>query len=189
MWRHVRWLWLAALLPVLGGCHGGEVRLRVSPMSRRHVWRAPLDPARFRADCVALQYALNPPVGYADARQRPLDPFILDARLRWNALVAQLCQELDRLCQLHNGADITLSEFNERKVLLTDLVRRLAEKQRRLDVAIERYRDEQLSWEKARAEGNPTLVEAAAVRLRRARSAVEDVLAEARSVLPPPSRS
>jgi hypothetical protein len=97
------------------GCHKGQIRMQVAPGSWRHEWRDPLVPEDFQCPASDLLYLVEPPVGFAPARQRPLEGFLPNARLRWNDSVKPLCRYFDLLCREHNQAALTVQGFVERR--------------------------------------------------------------------------
>lgn len=124
---------------LLTGCHGGQVRLRVSPDSRRHEWRDVISADQFTAPCRKVFYVVEPRVGYAEARRHPLEGYALSARMRWNKITAALCDHFDELRRQHNAASITIQEFDERLTMLQDVLKELSEKKAGLDAAIEQH--------------------------------------------------
>lgn len=112
------------------GCHRGQISLRSAPGVTDRVWREPVQLEVLAAEAAKLRVLIDPPVGYAAARQRPTEEFALDSRLRWNRLVDRLVDYYAGLVELHNSAGTTVQEFNERLGAL-DAVRTLMKK--RLD--------------------------------------------------------
>ena len=130
---------LAFFALLFAGCHAGEVRLHVSPESSRHQWRKLLAAEEFSAPVRNLFYAVEPPVGYAQARLHPLEGYALSARMSWNAVVRSLLDRFDELRVQHNEARITVQEFDQRHDDLLAITSELTAKKAKLDAALEEY--------------------------------------------------
>jgi len=175
-----------AALPFLAllfaGCHGGEVRLRTSPDSSRHEWRRLLSAEQFSAPVRKLFYAVEPPLGYAEARLRPLEGRALSARMRWNAVIRSLLDRFDELRAQHNEAKITVSEFDQRRDVLLVISRDLTTKKVLLEAALEQYLTAKAELAAAAAEQGeqpPQPASAARTRMDEALATAERIITEA----------
>jgi hypothetical protein len=100
------------------GCHGNQILMPIAPAGGHYEWREPVDPARVGQAAAELAVPVDRPVGYAEARQRPLSAFGISARIQWNSLVGNLCGRFSRLCIEHNHARISVQEFEVRRAEL-----------------------------------------------------------------------
>ncbi len=160
---------LCATLVVLAlgsaSCHRGQLRLRTSPGSSKHQWRKLISPEAFRQPCVDLPCAVEPPVGYAQARREPLDPFIVNGQVRWNSTVEALCGQFDRGNQE-----------------LLEAVRYLTARKAELQAALDRYRSAKAASNPERAEqGEGSNADRAQARraMEKARATAEGIVAGA----------
>ncbi len=179
-----RFLCAALVMLALGSasCHRGQLRLRTRPNSSIHQWRNPISPEAFRRPCVDLPCAVEPPVGYAQARRDPLDPFIVNVQVRWNSTVEVLCGQFDRLCELHNQAGLTVQEFNQRKKELLKAVRYLAIRKAEFQIVLAQYRLAKDALHTAGAqqgEGSSAELAEARSAMEKARATAEGIVAEA----------
>jgi len=139
------------LVASLPGCRGDKVQLVSGPGSDRQEWRQPLSPDEFCRPADALLYAIEAPVGYAQARQKPLDSFALNAKLRWDDSVRPLIRFFRDLCDEHNQARVTAQAFAEREGVLLETARWVAEEREAFEHALAAY----AAAERARGNGNP----------------------------------
>jgi len=140
------------LIALLTACHRNQVRVRVSDDLARHEWRDPVSARSFIPHYRPMLYVIELPIGYARGRSRPSEGFIFNAQLRWNATVQPVVGLLADLCERHNRADITVTEFTQRRDRLLGAVVRLVEKKTQLNGLLEAYQEMRDS-EKGPAEG------------------------------------
>lgn len=96
---------------LLVGCHGNQIRIPTLPAGGSYEWREPVDSVRVSQAAAELAVPVDRPVGYAEARHRPLSAFGISARIQWNTLVSGLCGRFSTLCLQHNHARISVQEF------------------------------------------------------------------------------
>ncbi len=130
---------LPTVLASLSGCHGGQVKLRVVEEVESYEWRHPIPPGTMARPARELLYHIDAPLGYARGYSRPLEGFAFNARVRWNVTVRPLGDELSRLAEQHNRAEITLVEFEGRQRELLTALQRLAVLRGELDDALRDY--------------------------------------------------
>jgi hypothetical protein len=86
-----------------------------------------------------LLYHIDAPLGYARGYCRPLEGFAFNARVRWNVTVRPLGDNLRRLAERHNEAEVTLVEFEGRQRELLIALQRLTVLRGELDQALQDY--------------------------------------------------
>lgn len=173
---------LAFLALLVTGCHSGEVRLRISPESSGHEWRKPISAEQFSAPVRKLFYAVEPPLGYAEARLHPLEGHVLSAQMRWNAVIRSLLDRFDELRVQHNEARITVSGFDQRRGVLLVIAKDLAAKKALLDAAIEQYsaaKGELAAGPPRQGEQTPQTAREARVRMDEAQATADRIIKEA----------
>jgi hypothetical protein len=129
----------AFLIAALAGCHRGMVRLRVAPDEFRFAWRKPVTLEQLLPGADDLAYVIQPPIGYAMARQQPLDERLLAIKLRWNEAVEPIWDCFPQLRDDHNNARITLQEFDNRRRELHEAVEQLSGHKADLDKTVAAY--------------------------------------------------
>jgi len=130
---------VALLVVVASGCHRGQVRIPRDPNADGHVWRDPIDPEAYGALARGLLYTAEPPVGYAEARNKPVQVLAITLRLNWNVAVRPLPEAFEQLCESHNKAAIALSEFTRRENELLTVLHHLTALKAELDVLLADY--------------------------------------------------
>jgi len=164
------------------------VFLQIEPQSRRSEWRKLVSLRDLEPGCRGLAFRIEPLIGYSRARERPLDDFLLAAKLQWNEAVRPICAYYTSLRNAHNAAAVTVKEFKDRKAELRGAVRALKARKLELKQAFAEYEAqldtlETLRWsgrdaademQKAR-DGMAVARELAAALLEQARKKVEDV--------------
>jgi hypothetical protein len=133
------WLVLTALVAGVVGCNGEMVRVPTTSGSSDREWREPADPDLFTMRVAALQYDVDRPVGYAEARQRPLSGFPMNARIRWNACVDTLSRYYTALCAAHNEGRLAIDEFGSLTGDAESGLRMLSDLRPEFDAALEAY--------------------------------------------------
>lgn len=128
---------LAALVLPFASCRQRHVRLRVSPDADQSESRKFVSAEEFCGAYQELRYEVEPPIGYAKARQQPLEPFILNAKARWNRALESLCHYFDQLCQRHNRGEITAQGYDDREDELRAALLELTDRREQLDTALE----------------------------------------------------
>jgi hypothetical protein len=116
---------LAVLLVI--GCHGEQVLMATAPTGGNYEWREPVELASVVHVAAELPVPVDRPVGYAEARQRPLSAYGIGARIRWNRAVSSLCGRYGELCAAHNNAQISVQEFEARLAELDAITQTLGE--------------------------------------------------------------
>jgi hypothetical protein len=113
MTRYAIMALLGLALTATMACHQNEVRLPRTPRGAEFVWREPVDPEQYLQKTQALKLALEPPTGYAEARERAPDEFVMATHLDWNAMADELQKEFLRLVGLHNNAEVSLQQYEQ----------------------------------------------------------------------------
>jgi hypothetical protein len=129
----------AAWLLLVSGCHGGQVRLRVSEDSERYEWRRLVSEDDLPVRCADLLYLIEPPVGYARVLARRLEGFTFTTRVKWNVAVRPVCDGVRRLCRQHNEAGISVGRYEQRKGELLAVLSELGPRKAALDSALAAY--------------------------------------------------
>ncbi len=138
------------LVLCLAGCHGGQLRLRVSEHSSRFVWRDPVSCEQFKDLWRGLLYPARPPLGYAEGRQQAAEGFVLNAQMRWNDHVRALAGMSELICQQHNEEQVTLREFERGRLELEEAAAGMADLRKELDDAFQEHRTARDQMERAR---------------------------------------
>jgi hypothetical protein len=106
-------LLLTAVTMTTTGCHQDQVRLPLGPnRPGKYVWRDLITPADLRPMGPPRMLPIEFPVGYAAAREHPLDDFLLSVRLQWNEIARSFTQHDTALCDLHNKGSISVQDFD-----------------------------------------------------------------------------
>jgi len=140
--KALAWCALVALaLACIPACHKGQVRLQRAPGVDSYIWRNPLSPAQCRSHWQGLLFVVTAPVGYPAGREQEVEGFVLNAQLRWNDAVRPLGGLFMVLCEQHNQALITFSEFEQRRSRLINAAGVLSGYRSRLEAALQDYRE------------------------------------------------
>ncbi len=133
---------LLVLLPTCwSGCHREQVRLRVASDSAGYRWRPLVSLSHLGVSCEELIFQIEPPVGYARGRLRPLEGFGFRMRTHWNQLVRPVCAMFRELRRRHNEGLTTIRRFELRKKELLTARQRLLELKERLEEALHSYQE------------------------------------------------
>ncbi|MCD6416381.1 MAG: hypothetical protein J7M08_06760 [Planctomycetes bacterium] len=114
--------------------------MRVAPGVDRYRSRRLIAPLEFRARCKELLYEVELHVGYGQGHGHPLEGFLFNTQVRWNAATRPLSGYFAELCQLHNVGAITIEGFERREGELRAALQQLAAQRRQLDAVLEAYR-------------------------------------------------
>mgnify|MGYP006280444215 FL=1 len=139
IWWPLRACIIAAVCLPAFGCHRDQVRLRVAEQSDRYEWHHPISPDTITRPARELLFQIDVPLGYARGHEQPLEGLPFNTRVRWNVLVRPLSDELARLAERHNRADITVAEFGTREAELLTALQRLAILRGRLEDTLRAY--------------------------------------------------
>ncbi len=166
---------------LLAGCHEGQVRIPVAAGQRAHVWRSLLDCDSFSAPAIELLYRVEPPIGYASARDQPVEGLPLSTKLRWDDAVVFLVTRFEQLCRRHNAAAVSLEEFDRHRTELRDAVARLTRQRRALEQALASYSEASVAA--SRMSDDTSAREDARSRMQTARETVDSIVKNAAEVV------
>jgi hypothetical protein len=175
----------AALTAALAGCNGEKVRVPSATGAGRGEWREPADPELFTMRVEALQYEVDRPIGYAEARQRPLSGFALNAKMKWNGCADVLSRYYTALCVAHNEGRLAVEEFGRLAAGAESGLRMLSDLRPEFDAALEAHRSAGARLQE-RPEAPPEQVrQQVAEQMDAARRAADEVLERAAGVTAP----
>jgi len=122
------------------GCHRNQVRLQVAAdQPERYVWRDIITPADLRPLGPPRALPVEFPVGYASAREHPLDDFLLSVRLQWNDIARSFAEHDIALCDLHNQGYITVQDFDAEAKRLGETADELHKARKNLAALLGKY--------------------------------------------------
>ena len=175
---------LAAAMVASCGCHRNEVRLPVSPVADDYVWRTRINPEEYMSRIDALMLPINPPTGYAEARESPPEEFVMSTHLDWNRMIEHLRDEFSRLIRQHNQGAISVERFEPRMDKLQEALDRMQSAREAIAEDLVQYRKVRDEWYSQRWQ----IGEAAEQKRKETRTRIETLRVSVQNVLKDISR-